>query len=296
MSRQLLLCSVAAAIFTVPALPGRALADDVGQPFSDVPLTLKPLHFAADAALGFGTYVNTSGSTTVGWGSTFSAAVGLPFLGELGATIAERFGNDGIAVGTNQQGGGVTFPVPTGADHFGRLFDPIVGEPGLAPNSAFANPEFHLRGTMVPLDVFELGLETRVVVPTSDGSYWDFTPGVPIRIHIPGLMRIDTGLWLPIFFVQQQQQQALNLPSTVYILDIPAQAYFQIGSAFVGPQTGIRFNNIGSSPSSTDIPLGVGGGYTIGGILDIKAQLRMERLTWFNQSFGGGIGVGLRLP
>lgn len=298
MDRRLLFCSLAAAILAIPALPGRASADG-GQPFSDVPLSLKPLHFSADAALGFGTYVNSTGGTQVGTGSSFSAAVGLPFLGELGATIAERFGNDGILVGTNQQGGGPAFAQPTGADHFAQLFDPVVGEPGLAPNSTFANPEFHLRSTLVPLDVFELGLETRVVVPTSDNSYWDFTPGVPIRIHLPGMMRIDTGLWLPIFFVPSDQQQALNLPSTVYILDIPAAAYFQIGDAFVGPQTGLRINNIGSNPNSTDIPLGVGGGYTIGGMLDIKAQLRTERINSgaaFNQSFGGGLGVGIRLP
>jgi hypothetical protein len=296
MPRRLLFCSLAAAILAIPALPGRASADG-GQAFSDVPLTLKPLHFSGDAALGFGTYTNASGSSQVGWGSSFSAAVGLPFLGELGATIAERFGNDGILVGTNLQNGN-SVP-PTGADHFARLFDPIVGEPGLAQNSGFANPEFHLRGTMVPLDVFELGLETRVIVPTSDGSYWAFTPGVPIRIHLPGILRIDTGLWLPIYFVPSQQQQQLGLPSTEYILDIPVQAYVQIGDAFVGPQTGIRFVNIGSSPSSTDIPLGVGGGYTFGGMLDVKAQLRTERINssgWSSNSFGGGIGVGIRLP
>lgn len=250
------------------------------QPFSDAPLTLKPLHFGGDAGIGFGTYQDVSGSGHVGWGSSFDAAIGLPFLGELGGHIAQRFGNDGVLVGTNAIG-------PTGADHFARLFDPITQEPGSAQ---FANPEFHLRGTLVPLEVFELGLETRLTVPTSNNSYLAITPGVPMRIHIPGFMRIDTGLWLPVVLTPNQ---------AVYILEIPAQAFFQVGDAFVGPLTGIRFNNIGSNPASTDIPLGVGGGYTFGGIFDVKAQLRTERInsgSWASQAFGGGLGVGLRVP
>src|SRR5271168_764498 len=79
-------------------LSAGARADEGGQKFTDVPLTLKPLHFAADAAVGFGTYEANNGSH-VGAGSNFSAAIGLPFLGEFGADIADRFGNDGINVG-----------------------------------------------------------------------------------------------------------------------------------------------------------------------------------------------------
>jgi hypothetical protein len=258
-------------------------------PFVDVPLTLKPLHFSADVGIGFGTYQDTNNGGHVGAGSNFEAAIGLPFLGEFGARIAQRFGTDGDFVGT-----GVGSPgFPTGADHFARLFDPVVGEPGLKD---FANPEFHLRGSMVDEDVFQLGLETRLTVPASSDSYWAFTPGLPMRIHLPGLMRIDVGLWLPVVFVSNPPPGG---SSQIYVLDIPVQAFFQIGDAFVGPESGVRLNNIGSSPTSTDVPLGVGGGYTFGGILDIKAQLRTERInsgSWATQAFGGGLGVGLRVP
>ena len=47
------------------------------------------------------------------------------------------------------------------------------------------------------------------------------------------------------------------------------------------------------------MPIGVGGGYTFLGFLDVKAQLRTERInsgTWASQAFGGGLGVGVRLP
>lgn len=277
---------LALAAFSVAMASGSAARADGGQSFTDVPLTLKPLHFAADVGLGFGTYQNPAGSTQVGGGSDFEAAIGLPFLGELGVRLAERFGSGGPLVGTPAG-------APTGADHFARLFDPVVGEPGF---EAFANPEFHLRGSMVDLEAFQLGLETRLTIPTSNGSYLLFTPGVPIRIHVPGSLRIDTGLWLPIGFVGNP---APGEGSTVYVLDIPVQAFFQIGDAFVGPESGVRINNIGGSPTSADVPLGVGGGYTFGGIVDVKAQLRTERVnapSWASQSFGGGIGVGLRVP
>ncbi len=261
-----------------------ALAPDARAegPFVNVPLTLPPLHFGGEAGIGFGTYqapvASTGGGagappthTTVGWGSNFDAAIGLPFIGELGARIGYRFGADGVAAYAN---------------HYARLFDPIMNEPG---TNDFDNVEMHLRGSLVSVEVFELGLETRVVIPTDSTSVVAFTPGVPIRIHIPDFMRIDTGLWLSV--------PAESNP--YYVLDVPAQAYFQIGDAFVGPQTGIRFTNPGGGGGSyTEVPLGVGGGYTFGGILDIKAQLRTEHVNsspspW---GFGGGLGVGIRVP
>jgi hypothetical protein len=241
-----------------------------GQPFVDAPLSLPPLHFSGDAAMGFGTYQNATGGTQVGAGSNLALGIGLPFLGEIDARFGYRFGTTGIAAD---------------ADHFARLFDPIVSEPG-AQN--FSNPEIDWRGTLVDVEVFQLGLETRFIIPTDPNSVFAATPGVPIRIHIPAFMRIDTGLWLPVAFTSN--------PS--YFLDIPAQAFFQIQNAFVGPLTGIRFDNLsGPGPVTVDIPLGVGGGYTFGGVVDVKAQLRTEHVNSSpGQAFGGGLGVGFRLP
>jgi hypothetical protein len=236
---------------------GNGGSESPKNPFVDVPLTLKVLHFAADAAIGFGTY-EASGGSHVGAGSNFSAAIGLPFLGEFGADIAQRFGTDGVNVGAPVAG-------PSGADHFARLFD----------------------------------LETRLTVPTSNGSFWTFTPGLPMRIHVPGIARIDVGLWLPILLESTGNVNGYDGPSQVYVLDIPVEAWFQIGDAFVGPQTGFRIVNIGGNPTTTDIPVGVGGGYTFAGIVDVKAQLRTERINsggWASNAFGGGLGVGLRLP
>ncbi len=286
--RRLLLASVVGA---VAFFAGRT-AEAAG-PFVDAPLTLPPLKFSADVGIGFGTYQALTidqnnpapvlGGTQVGWGTNLEAAVGLPFVGELGVRIGYRFGDSGIAAGSG-----------AGADHFGRLFDPIISEPG---GSNFANPEIHLRGTLFDLQTVQMALETRLIIPTdstqAEGqnvSYFAITPGVPFRIHIPGFLRVDTGLYLPISFDS----------STSFSLDIPAQAFFALGDAFVGPVTGIRFNAPGGGvDSSVDIPLGIAGGYTLGGRVDLKVQLRTERINdanWASQFLGGGFGVGLRLP
>ncbi len=253
------------------------------KPFVDRSQTLPSLHLSADAGLGFGQYqavtLDPSGKTTsavkVGWGSNFEAAVGLPFLGELGVRLGYRFGDGGPLAG-----GGL------GADHFARLFDPVVNEPGL---DSMANPELHLRGNLVDLEVFELGLETRAVIPTAANSDFALTPGVPVRFHVPTLARIDTGLWFPI------QTNA----DTSYSIDIPAQLFFQVDDAFFGPLSGVRFNHPGGDrPSSTDVPVGIGGGYTLGGFADLKVQVRTERIndaSW-SKFIGGGIGVGIRIP
>lgn len=273
------LLALALASSGIALAPGAAAAE----PWVDQPLTLPPLHFSADAGIGFAqaeTFgvdpTNPTGpliseGNKVGWGSNLEAHVGLPFIGELGMRVGYRFDDAGI------QGG---------ADHFARLFDPIVNEPG---GDSFTNPEIDLRGTLLPLDVFELGLETRVIVPTANGSDFALTPGVPMRVHLPGFLRVDTGVWLPLLFNG----------NPAYALDIPAQAYFQVDDAFFGPFTGIRFNHPGGGiDSTTDVPLGVGGGYTLGGIVDLKVQVRTERINDPNWAklIGGGAGVGLRLP
>lgn len=285
--RRLLLAMATAAVALLSGRGARAEG-----PFVDAPLTLAPLHFAGDVGIGFGTFQSLTiepsgtpvlGATQVGWGTSLEAAVGLPFVGELGIRVGYRFGDSGVEAGSG-----------AGADHYGRLFDPIISQPGA---SSFANPEIRLRGRLFDLEVVQMGLETRLIIPTDstqiDGqnvSTFAITPGVPVRVHALGFLRVDTGLYLPLSFHT----------STSFSLDIPAQAFFQVGDAFFGPVTGIRYNAPGGGvDSSVDIPLGIAGGYTLGGRVDLKVQLRTERIndaSWASQFLGGGFGVGLRLP
>jgi hypothetical protein len=261
---------------------------DADDPFVDRVLTLPPFHFSGDVGIGFGQGPASTpmdvqgpqptpaeGGLKVGWGSNLEAAVGLPVLGEVGVRVGVRFGQDGVNAGWG-----------LGADHFARLFDPIVDEPG---SSTVSNPELRLRGTLLNLKIVEIGLETRVIIPTDSGSDFELAPGAPVRIHLPGFVRIDTGVWLPIEFND----------NTSFTIDIPAQLFFQAGQAFFGPMTGVRFNHPGGdTDATTDVPAGIGGGYTLGGVLDLKVQVRTERIndvSWTHY-IGGGLGVGLRLP
>jgi hypothetical protein len=271
----------AAALFTLEATPAAA---DV--PFVDRPVTLSPLHVSADVGVGFGQWDdiepdpnNLMGTVDlgnkVGFGSSLEAAVGLPFVGEFGARVGYRFDS----IGANAQ-----------ADHFARLFDPVVNEPG---NDAFTNPELFLRGTLFALPMVELAVETRAIIPTASGTDFSFTVGLPVRIHIPSFARIDTGIYLPIAF---SPDPVTGSPDSVFAIQIPAQLFFQFGDSFVGPLTGLLFTQNGGDPNP-QIVAGVGGGHTFGALFDLKAQLytsQINDVTW-TKHIGGGLGVGLRL-
>ena len=172
--------------------------------FVDRPLTLPMLHFAADAGIGVGQYQDV----------------------QFGARVGYRFDDAGVNAGWG-----------LGADHFARLFDPVVLEPG---GSQLSNPELRLRGSLVDLEVLQLGLETRAIIPTGAKSSFALAPGIPVRIHVPGFMRIDTGVFFPIVFTSD----------TGYTIDIPAQLFFQVADAFFGPMLGFRFNHGGSDSNS----------------------------------------------
>ncbi len=263
-------------VFAAVLAPCQALAD---KPFVDRPLTLPVLHVSADAGVGFGQYQPVTidgagneavGSWKVGAGSSLEAAVGLPFVGELGARVGYRFDANGEGAQ---------------ADHFARLFDPIVNEPGLDP---WTDPELYLRGTLVDVQAVQIGLETRVILPTAQGSNLAVTPGIPLRVHIPGLLRVDTGVYFPVAPFDQDAG---------FLIQVPAQLFFQVGDAFFGPLTGVRYAGSSDGPNPA-ITAGVGGGYTLWGLLDLKAQVYTDLLndaSWPNH-IGGGVGVGLRIP
>ncbi len=252
------------------------------EPWIDRPISLPTLHASADVGLGFGqhqTLENRELKSHWGSGSNIEAAVGLPFLGELGVRTGPRFGDDGKAAN---------------ADVYGRLFDK---ETNVASNGGdtFANPEIYLRGTLLSLEIVELGLETRFTLPAASNSDFGWTPGVPVRIHLPHLARIDTGLYIPFTFAS----------STTYSFDIPADLWFQFNDAFFGVIAGVRYNHLPASGDTSnnhaDIRLGVGAGYTVAGFIDLKAQIYAASLNPkddlnLGDTIGLGLGAGIRIP
>jgi hypothetical protein len=265
---------------------GVAAAED--RSWVDRPITLDPLHASFGVGLGVGQYQNVTVDPTTmvpsnagqkfGTGALFDAAVGLPFLGELGARIGYRFGA----------------PLAQG-DSFARLYD---HEAPFGQNTsgnafggaAFSNPEFRLRGTLFDAHVVQMTLETRLIAPIVDTNPdFSISPGAGIRVHVPHFMRIDTG----IFAIYAPDQ------NTNVVLSVPVQVWFQVEDAFFGPMSGFRYDfSANGAPNRTEIPGGLGGGYTFGKMLDVMGQVYAYNLdsTSWSQSVGAGIAVQLLVP
>ena len=284
MNRHHLFGSLFGSLLTLAAFTS-VTKNAAAEPWIDRPISLPTLHASADLGLGFGqtTTVDSNGKTGSSWGSgsNIEAAVGLPILGEVGVRTGLRFGDNGKA---------------SHADEYGRLFDKETNSTS-AGNDSVANPEIYLRGTLLSLELVEVGLETRFTIPAADGSHFGWTPGVPVRIHLPHMARIDTGVYVPITFGDD----------TFYNVDIPAALWFQFDDLFVGPIAGLRFNHIPhgdltGDDNHADLRLGVGGGYTVAGFIDLKAQLYAASVnhapgnaSW-TDTIGFGFGVGIRVP
>jgi hypothetical protein len=265
---------------------GTAAAED--RSWVDRPLTLDPFHASFGLGQGVGQYQNVAVDPTTmvpsntgqkfGTGTLFDAAVGLPFLGELGARIGYRFGA----------------PLAQG-DSFARLYDHEAPYGGNTAGNAFgasawSNPEFRLRGTLFDAKVVQMSLETRLIAPIVDTNPdLSISPGAGIRIHIPHFMRIDTG----IFGIYAPDQ------NTNVVLSIPVQVWFQVEDAFFGPMSGFRYDfSANGAPNRTEIPGGLGGGYTFGKMLDVMGQVyayNLDSTTW-SQTVGAGLAVQLLVP
>jgi hypothetical protein len=256
--------------------------DDAKNPWIERPLSLKPLTAEFQAGFGIGQGVDSHGNVNAGSGANLEAGVGLPFLGDINVRTGYRFDTAGRT---------------GGADFYGRLFDHqmILNQLGTDP---LANPEIRWRSTLFDAEIFAIGFESRFLIPIASNTDFSVSPGIPMRFRIPHIARIDTGLFVPIAFTHDVQ----------YTFSIPAELYIQVKDWFFGPMTGFRFDHIETLTSpltggtttkdQVDIQAGIGGGYTVGGFLDLKAQLytlRINDSNWSN-TLGGGVGVGLLIP
>ena len=168
-------------------------------PWVDRPLTLPRLVFAGDVGLGvahrdvgdalvciggspcvFGRGAGRNGIT--GIGANLEAAVGITDSVEIGLRTGVRFGTDGELVP---------------ADAFGRtLWTETYGTNA----DRVANPELRLRWAIHAGRVAEIGLDGRVYLPTEQGSSFGMMVGLPLAFHIADLVRIDTGVYVPVVF------------------------------------------------------------------------------------------------
>jgi hypothetical protein len=269
MRTQLLLVVVAALFLTHPAA-----ADDV--PFVERPLTLAPWQVSADIGVGLaqtnlfyeqrGSYLEPAVSPTyrVGWGGSLESAIGLPYVGQLGL----RVGYTPDSLGRFAS-----------ADQFGRLLDPIHAPPG--NGAPFTGPELDWKRTIFAPSVFEIGVDVRLLFSVDGRFHFGLAAGVPVRMHLAPWLRLDTGLYV---------SADAGTPGTGGF-QLPAQLFFQAGDTFFGPELTI----FPSSPSlAAAFPVGLAVGHTFGGVVDVKAEARVNDLSLPEHSLSGGIGVGVR--
>jgi len=255
-------------------------------PWVERRLTLPARNFAFDFGIGFGHEPQPRPANDInGAGMNFEFAVAPIHHLELGLRTGPRFGNDGVAVGS---------------DYYARVFDHETLTGPAAGTDTFANPEFRIRGELVDLEPFELGLEGRVNLPFAHygnrGSYFGTEFGVPLAIHIANVVRLDTGVWVPVTYTSP----------VLWAIDVPVDVWIQITRGFwLGPRVGFRhtdFGNPNGDPfrpdrSRDDILFGFGLGWQVASFVDLKTQVLFPAVNHNDpgQAFGAGFAVELRI-
>lgn len=152
----------------------------------------------------------------------------------------------------------------TRADRWGRAVNPITHNDG---NDTISNPDVGIRVNLVRGGTAEIALDGRVQLPI-DGPAGIIT-GAPIALRLNPSFRLDTGAFLALRFFDDLATDVI----------LPFHFWFKLGGGtFLGPMTGLEFQNDGS----TRVPLGFG----VGTPLAYDADLRFW--VYFPDVRGGG--------
>jgi len=259
-----------AALFAL-ASGGDALA---APEWVDRGLTLRQFGVSIDAGLAIAHSDQLEASSG---GLNLEGAFGILDNLQVGLRFGARFGD--------------TLSKPIQADQYARLFDLETYGTG---GDALANPEVRLLGRLLDLSVFELGLEGRVFLPFEAGTRFSFMLGVPVRLHIARILRIDTGVYVPVIFYANPPGGAASTAGA----NVPAEFWFQVTrDFFLGPIAEVRLNG-DQGPFGGDraagLLFGVGLGYQISRFADFKTSFVFPRLNGSpGPDFAAGAGVGL---
>jgi hypothetical protein len=129
--------------------------------------------------------------------------------------------------------------------------------------------------------VAELGIEGRLYLPVEDDTHPGMMFALPLRLHLGGTARIDTGVYVPIIFDHDKRT----------VVSFPFHLWFQVGGgSWVGPLTGIRFHNPGGG---TTVPLGFGFGHALSHATDFRAWFLFPDVNGDGSARNFGLGVGL---
>jgi len=250
-------------LVTVAAVPSARAA----APWVYRSIVLPRHDLALDFGLGIGHQPTPTGSIT-----------GFGFNLELAGAVTHNF-ELGLRMGFRLDDGGQI----TRADNYGRPFDT---ETYGTEHDRVANPEIHLRWALARAAAADLGIELRFYMPIEAYSRFGFMFGLPIRLRVGGILRIDTGLYVPVIFYEPNTYTAVSVPVHIWIQATPR--------LWLGPLFGLRVVSQGGSYSQ--YPLGFGLGAAVSRGVDLK--------TWFlfpnmNQDaaariWGAGIALQVR--
>jgi hypothetical protein len=239
--------------------------------YVDRSLTLPRLVFAGDAGIGVA-HLRAGGRDFTGAGLNLEGALGITDSVELGLRTGIRLGDDARALR---------------ADSYARtLFTETYGT-GTDP---VANPEFRVRWAAYSGRVVEVGLDGRLYLPVEDNTRAGIMFGVPLAFHVGSILRIDTGLYLPVSFTDPV--------STV--ISVPGYFWFQVSDpVWLGPMIGLRHVDPGGPFNSRDdLLVGFGLGYQVASAVDLKWMIFTPRINTDRDErrvFGAGFGVQFRI-
>jgi hypothetical protein len=237
----------------------------------DRTITTPRLVFAGDVGLGLA-HTTFAGQSFTGAGLNLEGAFGVTDSIELGLRTGARFNDDAKALG---------------ADAYGRtLFTETYGTNG----DTFANPEFRFRWAAYSGRIAEVGLDARIYLPMEQNAHVGFMFGVPLAFHIGDIVRIDTGVYLPVVLG--------NATSTV--ISVPGYFWFQVSNrVWLGPMAGLRHQDPGARlRTHDDLLVGFGLGYQVASAVDLKWWLLFPRVNTDNNEpriWGAGFGVQFRI-
>lgn len=251
---------------------GAARPAEAAPRYVDRSITLPRLVFAGDVGLGVGHEAVPRPATDItGAGMNLEAALGVTDSVELGLRTGIRFGDDGKAVG---------------APAYGRAFFTETYGTGA---DTVANPEFHVRWAAYSGRVVEVGLEGRVYTPIERNTDFGIMMGVPLAFHIASIMRLDTGVYIPVIFTS---------PATT-VISVPAYLWFQVSnSVWLGPMFDFRHISRPIPAPVDDILLGFGLGYQPASSVDLKWMVLAPRVNATGNerhAYGGGFAVEFRI-
>lgn len=251
--RRLFTLAACAALVLLGAAPARASS------FVGRGLTLPRSAFELGLGAGIG---RTDIPDSTGLGVNMELGYGISSNLELRLRTSLRFGYDGRV---------------TEADYYAR---PVETETMHDLGStSLSNPEIGLRFVLARSRTVDLGFDARIYLPLSGDLR--MLLGVPLALRLGDRLRIDTGIFFPIYF---------NDPDTRVDVSVPLHFWFRLDSGtFLGPITGIYHHDGGGD----SVPFGFGVGTSISYDAEVRFWLLFPDIDHDRgaKTFGAGVGI-----